>query len=71
MVYNGTSSGLNSSLWKPRFNLPTVGSTLWAVERVAFMEDCDIGEIFLNLILSEEVRLFCGLYITTVSTEEE
>ena len=37
MVYNGNSSGLNSSLWAPNFDLHTVRSTLWAVERGNFM----------------------------------
>ena len=66
MLYNGTSSGLNSSLWADNFDLPTVGSILWAVERGNFMADRDIGEMFLDHILSEEVRLD----ITNVSTEE-
>ena len=46
MVYNGTLRILNSSLWEPHFALPTVGSTLWAVERGTFIAECDIGEIF-------------------------
>ena len=49
MVYNGTLRILNSSLWEPHFALPTVGSTLWAVERGTFIAECDIGEIFSNL----------------------
>ena len=70
MVYNRTSSGLNSSLWEPHFSLPTVGFTLRTVERVNFRADYNIGEIFLNFMLSEEVKSFCGVYITNLSTEE-
>ena len=33
-----------------------------------FMAYCDIGEMFLNFMLSEEFRSFCGLDITNVST---
>ena len=56
MMYNGTYSGLNSYLWAPNFALHTVGTTLWAVERGTLMSDCDIGEMFLNFMLSEKVR---------------
>ena len=55
MVYNSKSSGINSSFWAPHFALPTVRSTLRAVERGTFMAERDIGEIFLNFMLSEEV----------------
>ena len=43
MVYNGTYTGLNTSLWDPHFALPMVGSTIRAVEKGAFMADWDIG----------------------------
>ena len=52
MVYNGTSRGINSSLWAPNFDLPTVKSTLHAVERGTFMAYRDIGDMFLNFMLS-------------------
>ena len=71
MVYNGTSIGINSSLWAPHFALPTVGSTIWSVKRVMLTAGRDIGEMLLKLMLSEEVRFFYGVDITNVSTEEE
>ena len=49
MVYNGTSRGLNSSLWEPHFALLTVWSTLRAYERGTFMADQDMGEMFSTL----------------------
>ena len=70
MVYNRTYSDINSSLWAPNFSLPTVRSNLWEVERGTFMADCDIAEMFLNFILSEEVRYFCAVYVTNGRTEE-
>ena len=70
MVYNRNYSDINASLWAPNFALPTVGSTLWEVERGHFMADCDIGEMFLNFMLSGEVRYFCGVYVTNGRTEE-
>ena len=71
MVYNGKSSGLHSYLWAPHFALPTVGSTIWAVDRGTFMVDRDIGEMFLNFMFSEDVRYFCEVEIINVRTEEE
>ena len=37
MVYNGTFSGLNNSVWVPHFAILTVRSTLWELDRVAYM----------------------------------
>ena len=42
MVYNGTSSGLNNTLWDPHFALPTVASKLIAVEMGTYMADREI-----------------------------
>ena len=35
------------------------------------MADCDIGEMFINFMLSEEVRLFCGTDVTNASREDK
>ena len=43
MVYNGTYTDLNTSLWYPHFALPMVGYTLHAVKKGTFMADWDIG----------------------------
>ena len=56
MVYNGTYTGLNNSLWDPYFALPMVGFTLCAVEKCTFMADQYIREVFLTFMLSEEFR---------------
>ena len=53
IFYNGTSIGLNSSLWAPHFVLPTVGSTPWSVKRVTLMADHYIGEMFFKFMLSK------------------
>ena len=71
MVYNGSSSEINSSFWAPHFALPTAESTLWAVERGNFMADRDIGEMFIKFMLSEEVRSFYEVDVTNVITEQE
>jgi hypothetical protein len=47
MVYDASVSGLNDSIWVPRFPLPTIRTHLRAVEEGMFMADLDIGEMFL------------------------
>ena len=66
MVYNGTYSGMNTSLWDPHFALPMVGSTISALEKGTFMEDWYIGDMLLDFILSEEVILFYVLDVMNV-----
>ena len=53
MVYNGTYSGMNTSLWATQFSLPMVGSTLRAVEKGTLLADWYIGDMLMNFILSE------------------
>ena len=69
MVYKGTPSSLNSYLWAPHLELPTVGSTLCAAERGTFTADQDIEEMFLNFMLIEDVRPLCEVDITNGRTE--
>ena len=71
MVYNGTYSGLNNSLWSPQFALPMVGSNLCAVDKGTFMEDQGIWDMLLNFMLSEEVIPFCGFDVMNVRKYEE
>ena len=70
MVYDGTASGLNDALWAPWFPLPTVESLLRAVEPGTYMCDTDVGEVFLNFMLHEEVRKMCGVDFTLYYPEE-
>jgi hypothetical protein len=51
MVYNGSESGLNDSIWVPRFVLPTIENHLRAVKEGTCMADNDVGVCFLNFIL--------------------
>ena len=53
MVYNGTYSGMHTSLWDLHFAPPMVGSTIRAVEKGKVMADQDIGWMLLNFMLSE------------------
>ena len=71
MVYNGMSSGLNNALWATHSPLPMVRNTLRETEEGTYMEDRDIREMFLNFILSKDVRTYCGVDISNMRTEEE
>lgn len=70
MVYDGTKSGLNDTLWVPRFTLPTVESHLRATMPGYFMADLDIGEMFHNFMLDVALRSQCGIDITPYYPQE-
>jgi hypothetical protein len=64
LVYDGSVSGLNLSIWVPRFFLPTLKTHLRAVDENTYMADVDIGEMFLNFILHRELRTLAGVDLT-------
>jgi len=70
MVYDGTKSGLNDSLWAPWFSLPTVESLLRSVGPETYMGDIDIGDMFHNFMLHEGVQKVAGIDITPFFLEE-
>jgi hypothetical protein len=51
LVYDGSVSGLNLSIWMPHFFLPTIWTHLRAVDEDTYMADVDIEEMFLNFVL--------------------
>jgi len=61
VVFDGTRSGLNDSLWAPPFVLPTISSLLRAVEPGTWMSDIDIGEMFYNFSLDPALQECCGV----------
>jgi hypothetical protein len=65
MVYDGSVSGLNDSMWVPRFALPTLETHLRSVEAGTFLADVDVGEMFLNFILHNSVRQYSGVNLTS------
>ena len=70
VVYDGTKSGLNAALWAPWFPLPTIEGHLRAVEAGYYMGDLDIGEMFLNFILDEEIQQYAGVDLTPYFPDE-
>jgi hypothetical protein len=61
MVYDGSVSGLNDAMWVPRFVLPTLNTHLWSVEAGTFMANIDVGEMLLNFVLHDSVRVYAGV----------
>jgi len=70
MVYDGTKSGLNDAMWAPWFALPTIETHLRFVSQGSFMGDMDIGDMFHNFMLHEDVQKLAGLDITPFYPEE-
>ena len=66
IVYNGTGSALNDTLWTPHFGLPNVCHTAWSLVPGYFQCDLDIGEIILNFLLHEEMMKMSGVDIKYV-----
>jgi hypothetical protein len=65
LVYDGSVSGLNLSIWVPRFFLPTsIGTHLRAVDEDTYMADVDIGEMFLSFILHRGLQAFARVDLT-------
>mmetsp|Transcript_3377 Transcript_3377/g.5154 ORF Transcript_3377/g.5154 Transcript_3377/m.5154 type:complete len:364 (+) Transcript_3377:1128-2219(+) len=61
IVFNGTSSGLNDSVWAPSFWLPTPDTALRQLEFRSHCVDFDMGEFFLNFPLDKRLRQYTGV----------
>ena len=71
LVYNGTSSGLNSALYGPHFSLPTVDTTRRALVSGTHHADIDIGEMFLNFMLDPKLRPYCGVDVSEIRSDDQ
>lgn len=70
MVYDGTKSGLNDAMWAPWFSLPTIEAHLRFVSHESFLGDIDVGDMFHNFMLSEEIQSYAGIDLTPFFWEE-
>eukprot|EP00957_Ditylum_brightwellii_P187955 14310148-Ditylum_brightwellii.AAC.1 len=61
IVDDGADSGLNGIVWVPNFGLPTTNTVLWFTDDSTYMDGLDIGEMFLNFMMPEELRGYCGV----------
>jgi hypothetical protein len=70
-VFHAGANGLNDSVWAPSFWLPTVDSLLRIVDDTSFMEDRDLGEMFLNFELHHNTRRFTGIDVKPLEFSKE
>jgi hypothetical protein len=61
MVYNGTSCGLNDTLWAPHFWLPMHAAAARVLGFGYYMVDIDLGEMFLNFLFPSLLQRFSGV----------
>ncbi|KAL7468881.1 hypothetical protein ACHAXS_009127 [Conticribra weissflogii] len=66
MVYNGTSCGLNDVLYAPHFGLPIVQHTFRSLRKGYYQADMDVGEMFLNFVLHNDLREYSGVDVTHI-----
>ena len=72
VVFHAGANGLNDCIWAPSFWLPSVESLIRIVDTGSFMEDRDVGEMFLNYELHPTVRKFAGVDVKPLGfTSEE
>jgi hypothetical protein len=69
VVYDATACGLNDALWAPNFFLPTVDSILRNASSSSWFGDIDLGEMFLNYPLDEDIRPYAGVDVTNVDSD--
>ncbi len=67
VVYHAGANGLNDCVWATSFHLPTVDALLRIVDHTSVMEDCDIGEMFLNFELHQNTQRFVGVDVPPLS----
>jgi hypothetical protein len=70
MVYDGTASGFNASVYVPTFGLPTVEMLLRGTGPNTWMVDLDIGDMFLNFMLAEDARELVGIDLSPFSFDD-
>jgi hypothetical protein len=70
MVYDGTASGFNDSVFVPTFGLPTVETLLRGTGPDTWMVDLDIGDMFLNFMLAEDARELVGIDLTPFTFDD-
>jgi len=64
MVYDGSKSGLNSSLYAPWFHIHSVEMMCRSLLPGYWCADNDYGEQFLNFNLHPELQSYCGVDLT-------
>ena len=64
LVFNGTSCGLNDATWSSHFWLPLSGSMIKILSFGYAVVDIDLGEMFLNFPIHEQLHKSVGIDLT-------
>ena len=67
VVFDGTSCGLNDSLWSPNFFLPTSKNAAEMLSFNSWMADVDFGEFFHNFFADETIRKHSGVEVSCLA----
>ena len=67
VVFDGTSCGLNQTLWSPNFFLPTSRNAAELLSFDSWMADADFAEFFHNFFADSAIRSFAGVNTTVLS----
>ena len=70
MVYDGSKSGLNDTIYAPWFALPTVESMLRTLESGYWCSDNDYGDHFLNFPMHKSLQQYCGVDLSAAFPEK-
>ena len=68
VVFDGTSSGLNETLWAPNFYLPTSRAASLLLTFSTWMSDVDFGEMFHNFFISDKMRKYAGVDVSPLTS---
>lgn len=70
IVYDAGANGLNDAVWAPSFWMPTFMSLLRILDTSSWMEDRDLGEMFINFPLHRSVRRCTGVDLRPLGLSE-
>ena len=66
IVYNVTACDLNTALWAPNFALPMIDLVLTNSDSKTWFSNIDLGEMFLNYFLDEDLREYAGVDVREI-----
>ena len=68
VVFDGSSCGLNDTLWAPNFFLPSANAAALLLTFQTWMADMDFGEMFHNFPMEERMRRCSGVEVEVQSS---
>ena len=71
LVYDATANKLNECVWVPSFWLLTIDLLVRALDKDSWMTDRDVGDMFLNFQLHEDVVPYTGVDLSSLYDNPE